>query len=741
MHVRSTDLRGLAGDLRGGLSSAVVSLGILLPLGLLSFAALGPAAGAVGVPAAFATAIVGSLVATIVGGADIPGSGPKSSMSVIFAGFVAILASDPRIATVRGIDVESLLLLTSLCVAISGLLQVLFALLRFGSLVSFVPVPVVAGFMNGLALIIVIAQFETFLGLPHGAGASDLMSGLGRMQIGGFALGIATVALCWFVARRWPRLPWALIGIVTGTTVYAVVTRAWPGIPLGPLLGVSSLGFPMPLEFAKLSSPAVAPLLETHLPHLLMTAGVIALIGSMDALLSAVAVDARLDTRHDSNRLLLGQGLANIACASFGGLPLATSSSIQLATHGAGGRGRTAGIACALVLLVVLLAGGRALGLVPVTVIAGVMLVVAFGMFDQWSRAPWRQLRAGARDRDALWSLSIVVIVGAITVVFGFVPAIAVGVVLSLVLFVASLNRSLVRSVVTGESRGSRRIYDAERACMLRARGTQIRVVELEGAIFFGTALRLRSEMEALAAGSRYLILDVRRVTMIDASGANALDRLASRLAQAGTQLLLAGLLEGQRHARALRAYGAFGHEDRRHWYADVDRAFEAAERALLDEAGAQLPHDELPLERLALLEGIDAGQRERLRAMLTRVELATHEVLFRRGEPGDRLYVIAQGSISILANVDDGVAAAHRLASFGPGVVFGEAAMLDGQGRSAAAAADEPSVLYVLTRADFDSLRERDPALANLVLLNIARELSARLRFATATIQATDRF
>ena len=165
------------------------------------------------------------------------------------------------------------------------------------------------------------------------------------------------------------------------------------------------------------------------------------------------------------------------------------------------------------------------------------MLVVAFGMVDQWSRAPWRQLRAGSRDRDALWSLSIVVIVCAITVVFGFVPAIAVGVLLSLVLFVAALNRSLVRSVATGETRGSRRIYDAERARVLRERGAQIRVVELEGAIFFGTALRLRNEMETLAAGARFFILDVRRVTMIDASGANALDRLASRLAQAGVAI------------------------------------------------------------------------------------------------------------------------------------------------------------------------------------------------------------
>ena len=331
MHKGWTGRAGLAGELRGGLSSAVVSLGILLPLGLLSFAALGPAAGAVGIPAAFATVIVGGLVATLVGGADVPGSSVKSSTSVIFAGFVAVLASDPRLATARGFDVETLLLLTSLCVAISGLLQVLFALLRFGALVSFVPLPVVAGFMDGLALLIAIAQVETLLGLPHGAGASDLADGLGRVKVGGVVLGIATVALCWIVARRWPRLPWALMGIVAGTLAYAIVAAGWPGVSLGPLLGVTSMDFPAPLAFTKLASPAVAPILQTHLPQLLTTALVIALIGSMDALLSAVAVDARLNMRHDSNRLLLGHG----TCQSRvrGRRRVAASRLVVRATH------------------------------------------------------------------------------------------------------------------------------------------------------------------------------------------------------------------------------------------------------------------------------------------------------------------------------------------------------------------------------------------------------------------------
>jgi CRP-like cAMP-binding protein len=227
---------------------------------------------------------------------------------------------------------------------------------------------------------------------------------------------------------------------------------------------------------------------------------------------------------------------------------------------------------------------------------------------------------------------------------------------------------------------------------------------------------------------------------MIDASGAHVVERLASRVRAEGAELVLAGITPGDRNARALRTHGAFARSEHRHWYPDVDRALEHAERRLLDAAGQQPIDEELPIERLPLVKTMTSAQCAALAAHLLRVELATHAVVFRRGEPGDRLYVLAKGSVSILADIDEGIDDAHRLASFAPGVVFGEAAMLDGGGRSASAVADEASVVYVLTAASLDSLRAEEPELAYVLLLNIARELSARLRFATATIQGGDR-
>jgi SulP family sulfate permease len=728
----------IAGNLRGGLANAAVSVGILLPLGLLSFAALGSDAAGVGVRAALVSTAVGGFIATLFGGMAIPGTNPRTSTSLVFAGFVATLAADPRLGNAGIHDLPTILALTSLCTGLAGLLQIAFGLLRLGSVVKFVPLPVVAGFMDGIAILVAVAQVRPLLGL-QGPWSGDLAATFRHVETGGLALGLGTAVFAWAIARRWPRAPWALVGLVVGTAVYMVAERLFADLHFGPRLGSPSAGVPLPTVLLPLLSPGIGAALAAHWRELVTASVVIAVIGSMDALLSAVSMDTLLNTRHDSNRFLLGYGLANVAAAAFGGIPINYSTAVPLAIHRAGGHGRVPGVVGAAVLALILLVGGSVLGLIPVTVSAGIMLVVALGMFDQWSRIVWREVRSGGRDRDALWSLAVVVIVGLITIVFGFVVSIAAGVLLSLALFIVTMNRSLVRGSATGASRASRRIYFPDQARLLREQGHRIKFLELEGAVFFGTAETLSRQVEQLAADARFVILDVRRVTTIDASGAMALDRLSRQLAARGVPLLLAGIVSGDRHARALRAAGAFlrGAEDT--WFVDADRALEHAERRLLDEAGVQPPDVELPVDQLSLLQDLDPEQKAALRRRLDRVELAAGETLFRENEPGDRVYVLARGSVSVLSGVSGDRAAVRRLASFTPGVIFGETAMLDGGGRTATAVADEPSVVYVLTRASLDAIRAADPALASLVLLNLAKQLSARLRFAAATIQAAD--
>ena len=706
-------LGNVADEVRGGIASAVVSLGILLPLGLLPFAVLGPEGAALGIRAAFVATVVGGVIIAVVGGMAVPGSGPRTSTALILTGFVTTLAADPNLRSAAGLP--WLVALASACVVLSGFLQIAFGIARLGSVATYVPLPVVAGLMNGIAILIIVAQLRMLLVPATGVSVSALV------------VASATAVIAWLVARRWIRAPWALIGIVAGSALYWIVTPLFGG-PQGALLGAPAPGLTLP--FMDLAD---TPSIRAHVPHLVAASFVIAVIGGLESLISAAGIDAQFMSRHSPNRILIGQGIANVVVGMLGGMPASTSTAVQIATHRAGGRHLLSALVCALALVAAMAVAPAVLVLVPMAATAGIMLVVSLGMFDQWSRTVWRQVRSGIRDRDALWALATVAVVCAVTVALGFVQAIAVGLALSIVLFVAAQNRSLVRSVSTGETRSSRRIYRDEEARALQEHGARVRVVEIEGAVFFGTAHKLQRELEAIAADARYLIVDIRRVTSIDASGTHGFERLAARVRATGAHFVLAGIAPGDRNARAFHAHGALaGTHDA--WFPDIDRALEHAERDILHGLGLRAPHGELPLADVALFEGLDDVQRAKLEAHLIRQELAANEVLFRRGEPGDRVFVLVQGSVTMLGGDGD---AGHRLATFAPGVVFGEAAMLDGGGRTATGVADGACVVYMLTRDAMEALRREDSGLALAALRNIARQLSARLRFANRTIEA----
>lgn len=727
-------------ELRAGAATAAVGVGILLPLGLLAVAALGPAAAGAGVRASFVSAIVGAAIACAVGGARLPFYQPRTSITLIYAGLVAVLAGDPALARDGAPDVRLVLAVAGLAVLGAGALQVAFGVMRIGSLAKFVPMPVVAGLMDGVAILIVLAQVPPLLGVGTWHATGDLGAATSHLFSASAAVGLATLAAAWLVVRRWPRWPAALFGMACGTLLYFALVGLVPDAALGPRIGAPTGDILQPEVLAALFGDVVPAAAAAHWRAIVTTAVVLALVGALDGLLAAAAVDNAHGTRHDANRTLIAHGCGNLAAGALGGLPLAFSAVCAFAAARAGGRARASAFANAAILWLVLAAGAPLLGAIPVAVTAGIMLFVALGLFDQWSRQLWRQLRAGARDRDAVWSLAVVVVVAAATVAFGFVVAIVAGVVLSVALFVVAMNRSLIHAVATGQTRTSRRLYPPDVAERLREAGAGTRLIELAGAVFFGTAERLRREVEAHARGARCVILDLHRVTTIDASGALALDAIARQLQQHGVPLLLAGVVPGGRHARALAAFGAFARGEPPPRYGDADRALEAAEAMVLADSGAAVADAERPLSALPLARDLAPAQLAALSARVERQELAAGAVLFREGEPGDRLYALARGSVSILTHVRGDAAEARRLASFAPGVIIGEAAMLDGGGRTATGVADEPSVVYVLTRAALDEIRHDDPALASLLLLNLAREASARLRSAAATIRAMDR-
>jgi CRP-like cAMP-binding protein len=228
-------------------------------------------------------------------------------------------------------------------------------------------------------------------------------------------------------------------------------------------------------------------------------------------------------------------------------------------------------------------------------------------------------------------------------------------------------------------------------------------------------------------------VLDLQRVTTIDATGAIALERLSNRLDAAGACLLLAGVTPQGRHGVELVAAGAFVSPAARRWFVDADQAVEWAEDRLLGSERRTLL-GEIPLERLDLADGLDPEELSALRRLLRRAELNPDEVLFREGESGDKLYLLARGAVSIMVHGGD---RQRRIVTFAPGSIFGEAAMLDGAPRSATATVVEDAVVYSLSRRALELLARSDPGLSNKLLVNLGRHLSARLRQTTDTLRA----
>ena len=347
-----------AGDLKGGVASAVVGLAQVLTLGLLAFGALGVEHANLAVRAAFSTAIFGGLVATLLGGTPIPGAGVRTSTALIFATLVATLAAEPSL-TASGLGrVQAVMFLSAASLAASGIIQLAFGLARLGSVAKFAPYPVVAGFMNGVAILIVLAQVPYLLGLGSPVRGKALLDALPSMQPWTLGVGVATAAGIWLIAPRWKKLPASLVALFAGTALYYLIAAVFPAAGLGPRLGEIVATPPLPSALMPLASRAGLDLLLSHWQPVLGTALVLAVIGSLDSLIAAAGVDVAHNTRHRPNRELVGLGLGNIICGAFGGVPVAFSPTLAIAAYRGGSRTRRSMLVTSAVLLAALMLGG-----------------------------------------------------------------------------------------------------------------------------------------------------------------------------------------------------------------------------------------------------------------------------------------------------------------------------------------------------------------------------------------------
>ncbi len=724
----------LKGDLAGGLVAAVVSVSESIPYGLLVFASLGVAAAAEGVMAGLYASVFAAFVAAVFGGTQNLISGPRASTSVIMAAMVATLAAAPDLDAHGGASIA--MALAFMGVFLAGLLQIGFGLLKLGRFIKFTPYPVIAGFMNGVAVLLLIGQLKFLLGLPEHFAWGQWREIPALIQPWTVLVAVITIVAINMGPRITRHVPSLVVGLAAGiASFYAIATQV--GLEaLGPIIGDIPSAAPRVTALVPVLSSGWNDWMIARMTDIAPAIVVLAVIASIDSLMGAAALDSLTHRRHNSNRELLAQGLSNMTAGIVGGLACSGAVARSAASYHSGARTTLAGVAHAMIVLATTLIAGPWVGTVPRVVLAAVLTVVAFGMIDAWSRELMLRLKAAGGYRRAIAAnLAVIIAVAIVTVTINLIAAVAIGMGIAMVLFVTQMSKSIVRRVYDGRLRHSLKVRDRRDAELLAAHGADIVIVELDGPLFFGTADALLSEADTGGANARIVILDFRRVSEMDATGVRLLQVLNRTITNSGRKLLLAHVLADNDHGRFIAAIGGRHLFGSALCFADTDAALEWAEDRLVEwYAPGNHTDRELALRELCLADGFIDNDTAIIERYVQRKEFNIGDVLFSEGSVGDALYLLARGTVTIRLGTENG---ALRLATLIPGVMFGEMALLEGQPRSADAVASSAIVVYEMDGAGFARILADHPALAAKLMTNMAREIAARLRATSDHLRA----
>lgn len=718
----------LAGDLRGAFASLLVGLPYSITAGMLAFAPLGPEYLASGMVAGIASSAVVGFVAALVGGTACQINGPRGSVAVLMAGMIAAVAVHPALATGNALDVPRVLGIVMLCIALSGLLQVSFGLLRFGAVIRFLPYPVISGFMVALGLLIVWPQLPAFLGITESLGW-DAWQWWSGTRWGAVAVGVATIVCFTKLRKLFPKAPAPLVAVLAGTALHYLLVQAF-GTNVVGITGLDTLAAgeypPHPWRLPEFAvDRATIPIVASLLP----TIATIAFIGSVESLLSSSVVSIASHMRYDSNRELIAQGLSNVAVAAVGGAVSCGAPFRGVVNYTAGGRTRLSGALHSMMAIPLLLFALPVLLVIPIAVLAGVLIVAG------WDVAmAWRNRLITCPNED----IAVGVLVMVTALLMGTVPAIVVGIIGAMLLYVRNTSRAPLRGYHDGALRRSTRIRLEEQAAHLRSLGPAIRVVDVQGSLFFGTADRFGRDVEEIAAGCRHLILNMQRVNEVDPTGALVLMQTLRRLGDRGVRAAIASVSIKGRRGAVMTRVGIDKVVPPERWFEDADRALEHAEDVeLRGRWPAQESSTELPLSAMDICSGMTEAEVASLEEHLKRIEMPANTVLFREGEPGDRLYLLARGEITVSMKLPGRMKRNRRLGTYSPGVMLGEMAVLEGKARSADAVVVSNCVLYTIDGPGLERMQIENPGLYSQFMLNLTRQLIGRLRGTTLELRA----
>ncbi len=507
------DFKNLKGDLTGGLVAGVVALPLALAFGVQS--GLGAIAGLYG-------AIAVGIFAAIFGGTATQASGPTGPMTVVSAALVAAAIE------ITG-SLEAAMPIVILTFLLGGIFQIVFGLINIAGYVKYFPYPVVSGFMSGVGLIIIILQIFPFVGLDSEKSTWLVMQDLPRLlsefNWQAMTLGIFTVVVYLVFPYITKAIPSALVALVLASVasyflnwnvpIIGDIPSGLPSLKLDGIFSVDSSTYILIGEYAT----------------------VLAVLGSIDSLLTSVIADNMTKTKHNSNRELIGQGIGNSIAAIFGGIPGAGATKGTVININSGGRTRLSGATHGLFLLAVLLGLGKLAAFIPLSVLAGLLIPIAFKIIDVKGL---KHLLVVPRA-DAF----VLVVVLLVTTFGSLIQAVGMGLLLACLLFMKRAGDISEEGMEVGTIAG----FDGEKPWQDEVEfyeeyKDKVYINHLYGPLFFGFTSHFQDEIKNIPEQVKALIIRMDRVPYIDQSGLYALENAVLDLEQRGIQVLLTGVQE-----------------------------------------------------------------------------------------------------------------------------------------------------------------------------------------------------
>ena len=495
-------------DLMAGIIVGIVALPLAIAFGIAS--GVTPEKGII-------TAIIAGLLISVFGGSKVQIGGPTGAFIVIVFGIIA------------DYGMNGLIIATFM----AGIFLILMGVLRVGTIIKYIPYPIIVGFTSGIALTIFTTQIKDLFGMQIADVPADFVSKwvvyfqhFNTMNIWPLLIGLASILIIVYTPKISKKLPGSLLAIIL-MTVVALLLKNYAGVTT-----IETIGDRFTIN-PNMPTPEVPKITWEVFTKLMSPALVIAMLGAIESLLSAAVADGVIGDKHDSNQELVGQGIANMACSLFGGIPATGAIARTMTNINNGGRTPIAGIIHALVLLLIYFFLMPLAKYIPMSCLAGILVVVSYNMSE------WRSFKAILKNPKS--DITVLLVTFFLTVIFDLTVAIEVGILIACLLFMRRMSEVTNVSVETGEidlNADSDLPYNNEHLII----PDRVEVYEINGPYFFGIANRFEEVMNDVGKHPAVRIIRMRKVPFIDSTGVHNLTNLCKKCLKKDVHIVLSGV-------------------------------------------------------------------------------------------------------------------------------------------------------------------------------------------------------